>query len=86
MNAIDKMKIEGFNASFNVRMTYGRDCYGLTVDFGDGSSVSDSISYGQKLTMNHSYQQSENYVITARAFNGDHSCSVATPVLIDPFP
>jgi len=84
--AIDNMRIEGFNVSFDVRMTYGRDGYSLVVDFGDDSSVSDSIGYGQKLTMNHSYQQSGNYVITARAFNGDHSCSVATPVLIDPSP
>jgi len=81
---IDGQNVNEYAASFRLYMPYGQGIYDLLVDFGDGSSYTGTIAYGQRISVDHTYQQSGNYVISAKASNSNHSCMVATPVIINP--
>ena len=81
---MEDLKTDSLEVTGKVKMSYGAGSYSLLIDYGDGTTETGSITAGSTYSFKHTYQESGSYVISATASNGEHTCSVVSPVTVDP--
>jgi len=79
------VKYDKFTANVDVKMTYGKGSYTLTVNWGDGTTSSGTISAGQTVTMSHTYSSGGTYGVAIEA-RGEGYCIATAGLNVNPSP